>query len=249
MRLLHSIEWRFQEFFDDEIPPYAILSRRWGSDEVSYQSLQSAIREMEAGREPKLSGRGFLKIHNCRQQAALDAYEWVWIDTCSINKESSAELSEAINSMYRWYCYARICYVYLADVREISAPPFHEGELQDEDLMLTVARERALEDFKKSEWFSRGWTLQELLGPTSAVFYDTSWKLFNTRDNLAEVIHAITGIDTELLRGRGRLIRIASTSVAKKMSWLATRKTSRVEDMAYCMFGLFNVNMPLLYGE
>jgi hypothetical protein len=258
MRLLHSTEWRFQEFFDNEIPRYAILSHRWGPDEVSYQSLQSAIREMEAGGEPRLSGRGFLKIQNCRRQAAMDQYEWVWIDTCSINKESSAELSEAINSMYRWYCNAKTCYVYLADVQEISAPPFYEGELQDEGLMLKIARERALEDFKKSEWFSRGWTLQELLAPVSAVFYSTSWKFFNTRDNLAQVIHAITGIDPELLHDRGRLdllrgssrlARIASTSAAMKMSWLASRKTSRVEDMAYCMLGLFNANMPLLYGE
>ena len=249
MRLLHSIEWRFQEFFDDEIPRYAILSHRWGPDEVSYQSLQSAIREMEAGGEPRLSGRGFLKIENCRLQAALDQYEWVWIDTCSINKESSAELSEAINSMYEWYWKARTCYVYLADVREISFPSFHEGEPQDKSLMLNSAREQALQDFRKSEWFSRGWTLQELLAPVSLVFYDRSWKLFNTRDNLAEVIHAITGIDTDFLRGRQRLLRIAAASVARKMSWLATRETSRVEDMAYCMLGLFNVNMPLLYGE
>ena len=249
MRLLHSTEWRFQEFFDDDIPRYAILSHRWGPDEVSYQSLQSAIREMEAGGKPELSGSGFLKIQNCRQQAAMGQYEWVWIDTCCIQKESSAELSEAINSMYRWYCNAKTCYVYLADVQEISAPPFRDGELQDEGLMLKIARERALEDFKKSEWFSRGWTLQELLAPVSTVFYDASWKLFNTRDNLAEVIHAITGIDPDLLRGRDRLVRIALTSVARKMSWLASRKTSRVEDMAYCMLGLFNVNMPLLYGE
>jgi hypothetical protein len=249
MRLLHSTEWRFQEFFDDEIPRYAILSHRWGPDEVSYQSLQSAIREVEAGGEPKLSGGGFLKIQNCRQQAGMGQYEWVWIDTCCIQKESSAELSEAINSMYRWYCNAKTCYVYLADVQEISAPPFRDGELQDEGLMLKIARERALEDFKKSEWFSRGWTLQELLAPVSTVFYDASWKLFNTRDNLAEVIHAITGIDPDLLRGGGRLVRIALTSAARKMSWLASRTTSRVEDMAYCMLGLFDVNMPLLYGE
>ena len=249
MRLLHSTEWRFQEFFDDEIPPYAILSHRWGPDEVSYQSLQSAIREMEAGGEPTLPGKGFLKIQKCRQLAATGQYEWVWIDTCCINKESSAELSEAINSMYRWYFNARICYIYLADVQEISAPPLYKGEPQDEGLMLKRARERALEDFKKSEWFSRGWTLQELLAPVSAVFYDTSWRLFNTRDNLAEVIHAITGIEPHLLRGTGRVARIASTSAARKMSWLGSRKTSRVEDMAYCMLGLFNVNMPLLYGE
>jgi hypothetical protein len=280
MRLLHSTEWRFKDFFDSSTPPYAILSHRWSSDEVSYQELQLAIKLRTATGPIRLPGLGFSKIEACRRGASKDSLQWTWIDTCCINKESSAELSEAINSMYRWYEEAQVCYVYLSDVecrpsyQNLSEDGDHLGKVvnneedahsdisdgssgedvnEDEMIPITfrVARTRiqALEAIRKSNWFTRGWTLQELLAPQTIIFYDRLWKVIDSRDELADTIQAATGIENEYLYGKNRHHRIRAASVAKKMSWLAGRSTSRVEDMAYCMLGLFDVNMPLLYGE
>ena len=284
MRLLHSTDWRLQEFFDSTTPPYAILSHRWGSDEVSYQELQLAIKQQKVPGALKLPGNGFCKIDASRRWAAKDNLQWVWIDTCCINKESSVELSEAINSMYRWYEEAQVCYVYLNDVKCLPSfqqlhddnaegddlfpeqvgqnAEYEEGVLDqsggkdtdEEDNHLVIVRvayikSHALEAIRRSKWFARGWTLQELLAPQTTIFYDRLWKVIDSRDELAETIEAATGIDKEYLCGKNRHHRIHAASVAMKMSWLARRKTSRVEDMAYCMLGLFDVNMPLLYGE
>ena len=150
----------------------------------------------------------------------------MWIDTCCIDKKSSAELSEAINSMYRWYEDARECYVHLSDV---------SWDLQNE--------EESRKSFIRSLWFTRGWTLQELIAPSHVEFFDRDWKSIGTKGSLLAEISATTGInkfDLEAWTG---------ACIATKMSWMSRRKTSRIEDMAYCMLGLFDVNMPLLYGE
>ncbi|KAL8725584.1 MAG: hypothetical protein Q9181_006358, partial [Wetmoreana brouardii] len=223
MRLLHTTTLEFKEFFDTKIPRYAILSHRWGEKEVSYS-------EMRKGRARK--GPGLTKIHNCCKLASREGYEWVWIDTCCIDKKSSAELSEAVNSMFKWYANAQICYAYLSDVR--SGQP-------DFDLM-----------FLSSSWLTRGWTLQELLAPQHVAFYDVLWKWIGSKDSLCNQITAATGIDYEYLQRPKRCsvpYEAGGASVAKKMSWAARRVTSRSEDIAYCLLGLFNVNMPLLYGE
>ncbi|PMD29348.1 HET-domain-containing protein, partial [Hyaloscypha variabilis F] len=199
------------ETFGEAVPSYAILSHRWNDVEVSFQDLQD-------GRGKSMAG--YSKIQRCCAQAQSDGWKYVWIDSCCIDKTSSAELSEAINSMYQWYQASQVCYAYLADVR------------------LGKKLHRELED---SQWFTRGWTLQELLAPASVVFFDQDWVDIGTKASLGEIISEITGIED--------LIDFESACVAQKMSWAANRKTTRVEDMAYCLLGLFDVNMPPLYGE
>lgn len=141
-----------------------------------------------------------------------------------IDKKSSAELSEAVNSMFQWYKDARICYAHLADV-------FPGDDVQA---------------FRRSDWFTRGWTLQELLAPDNVVFCDASWTVFGTKFDLATMISEITGIQPCYLTNR---YMVPNASIATVMSWISLRRTTRKEDIAYCMFGIFDVNMPLLYGE
>ena len=223
MRLLHTSTLELHEFYGDVIPKYAILSHTWEEGEVSFQELPRVKSMVSRGlNEPK----GYRKITDCCKLAASDGWQYVWIDTCCIDKTSSAELSEAINSMYRWYGEAQICYAYLADVE--SAGPKDP---------LTKRR------FERSRWFTRGWTLQELLAPDFLVFYDKFWVEIGTRSSLGKRISKVTGIK------RDHMIRPLKASVAAKMSWASDRTTTRVEDIAYSLMGLFEVNMPLLYGE
>ena len=223
MRLLHTTTIKLSSFDDDDsIPPYAILSHTWGNAEISFHDLlnypESKLHESE----------GYQKIRSCCALAAVGGYEYVWIDTCCIDKTSSAELTEAINSMCRWYQEARICYAYLADVR-----------IGNHDLGVSKVKEA----FGKSRWFTRGWTLQELLAPKVVVFYDRSWRDFGSKSSLIAQISLATGIRQDHIHNVNR------ASVAQKMSWASKRQTRRVEDMAYSLMGIFDVNMPLLYGE
>jgi hypothetical protein len=145
------------------------------------------------------------------------------MDTCCIDQSSSAEVSEAINSMFAWYRNAAICYVFLADVNF----------------------SKEYNGFEESKWFERGWTLQELIAPRCLEFYDCNWELIGTKADLREVIFRITNVDPWVLHGGD----ISQISVGRRMSWASDRKTSRIEDKAYCLLGIFDVNMPLLYGE
>ncbi|KAB8273231.1 hypothetical protein BDV30DRAFT_238882 [Aspergillus minisclerotigenes] len=228
MRLLrtNAVPLELKEFGEDKINKreikYAILSHRWGDDETSFQDL---ARLEETGL--KVS-KGYKKIQRFLERAAKDGYEYAWIDTCCINKESSAELSEAINSMFRWYQLADICYAYLQDVYPSESPASINTQLQN------------------SEWFQRGWTLQELIAPPNLVFLSNDWSDVGDKNDLSQLISKITLIDEDILRGKTRL---GDCSVAKRMSWASTRVTTRTEDTAYCLMGIFNVNMPLLYGE
>lgn len=147
---------------------------------------------------------------------------------CCIDKSSSAELSEAINSMFRYYERAAVCYAYLADV---SATRDERG---------------ILIDLPQSDWFNRGWTLQELIAPSDLRFYSKNWEMLGTRSELCNVLHEITNIDVMVLQQKKDLSLI---SVSRRMSWASRRKTSRVEDIAYCLLGIFQVNMALIYGE
>jgi hypothetical protein len=216
MRLLDVDSRRVEEFIGDRVPKYAILSHTWDHEEVTFQNIHKRRATTMAG---------YQKIKYACEQARRDGLQKVWVDTCCIDKSSSAELSEAINSMFRWYQDAAVCYAYLADV------PSQPDLLQ----------------FSCSRWFSRGWTLQELLAPPSLVFYSRNWNRLGTRRRLRDEISQMTGIHCDALSGRIRDIR--KFSVAQKMSWAANRQTTRKEDIAYCLMGLFGVNMPLLYGE
>ena len=223
MRLLRTATIALSSFDgDDDIPPYAILSHTWGQGEVSFHDmLTKAASELD-------SQAGYSKIRSCCALAAQEGYDYVWIDTCCIDKTSSAELSEAINSMFRWYQEAQVCYAYLADVGIFDNGPWSpDGGRQ----------------FRESRWFTRGWTLQELLAPTHVVFYGRDWQEFGSKTMLKTQISLITAIQQD------HMLDIRRASVAQKMSWASHRKTTRVEDIAYSLMGIFDVNMPLLYGE
>lgn len=206
-------------FSGTDIPEYAILSHRWTDDEVLFKDVENGT---------SASRNGHAKLCGAIEQARADGFAFLWDDTCCIDKSSSAELSEAINSMWAWYRDSSICYAYLDDV---------SSKVEDADFE---------SEFKASAWFTRGWTLQELIAPTQVNFYNKSWAFVGTRKVLQRAISEVTGIDDEFLNHTRPL---STVSVAKRMSWAAHRKTSRSEDIAYCLMGLFSVNMPMLYGE
>lgn len=195
------------------LPPYAILSHTWGDEELNLQQFPTSQSHAQS--------KGFQKIQSASAQAVQDGHQYLWVDTVCIDKTSSAELSEAINSMFNWYLKAEACYVYLEDF--------------DQDL-------------GKCRWLSRGWTLQELLapGPFRMTFFDGNWKSIGTKSTLLAQISEATLIDQACLT---KMRSVWTFSVADRMSWVSRRKTTRPEDIAYCLLGLFRVNMPLLYGE
>ncbi len=238
-------------------PKYAILSHTWETEEVLFDDICDPAQPLPSQKKDLAKLRG-----GC-VRARRNGYRYIWIDTCCINKSSSAELSESINSMFQWYHKSARCYAYLADVNATGA----DG----------VA-------FEKSRWFTRGWTLQELIAPEHDCFYDTYWSFLGRRhaditafddshaEDLAERISLTTGIPIPILRWPRKSLEdffrlllkrlnsddyydaglseaLSSFSIAQKMSWAARRLTTRVEDEAYSLMRLFGVNMPLLYGE
>jgi hypothetical protein len=216
MRLINCTTLKLEEFLDDNIPPYAILSHTWGKEEVS-------LAEFTSNDDILKSKEGFIKIAFACSQALRDQLQYTWVDTCCIDKTSSAELSEAINSMFQWYKSSTICYAYLTDVMWDTFD----------------------ETFPQSRWWSRGWTLQELLAPSNVTFFDRNAKSMGTKSDHSKQIAEITGIDEKAVTSP----EFETYSVAQRMSWASNRQTTRVEDIAYSLLGLFNVSMPLLYGE
>ncbi|KAI4204093.1 MAG: hypothetical protein LQ346_001669 [Caloplaca aetnensis] len=208
-------------------PPYAILSHTWGDEEVSFQEIANpAAKRLH----------GYRKIEQCCALARSQGHGLLWIDTCCINRSSSAELSEAINSMYNWYRKSTVGYVYLSD---FSFPPDEYGDRG-------IRSNPFVEQFGQSRWWRRGWTLQELLAPYNLEFYDQHWRYIGDKADLVTQISASTGINQQYVLEWGT---VTKASVAARMSWAARRSTTRPEDEAYCLMGLFGVNMPLLYGE
>ena len=185
--------------------------------------------------------RGYSKIQGAIRQTLRDGFEYLWIDTCCIDKSSSAELSEAINSMYQWYHKAHICYAYLSDVT--CRPPSHMPAEFDRS---TEENSPFEQEFCASQWFTRGWTLQELLAPRNVDFHTRDWTPAGSKLSLQQMISDTTGISTTVLAGTER---VSDMTIARRMSWASSRITTRIEDTAYCLMGIFSVNMPLLYGE
>ena len=222
------------EFCDDETTKYAILSHRWiGSMEVNYKEMVN-LAKMDMEDRDEIRGRlGYKKIVDTCNQAKRDGYEWVWIDTCCIDKRSSTELSEAINSMYRWYTNAKICYAYLHDVDGPSFPTKSDEE-------------KYYGSNGWPEWFSRGWTLQEMIAPRNLRFFNKDWQLIGDRKGLARDLRWITGVPEHILADGLEGNRPCAAQI---ISWAAYRTTTRVEDRAYSLMGLLDVNMPMLYGE
>ncbi|KAI4943376.1 hypothetical protein J4E91_009285 [Alternaria rosae] len=224
MRLLYTasdgtLRWTNDIVRSEEIPPYAILSHTWGEQEVVFDNLEDI--------ESAQSKDGYRKIRFCAQQAERDGLKHFWVDTCCIDKANNTELSKAINSMFRWYQNAKKCYVFLSDVENDSL----EGDGDSA--------------FRQSRWFNRGWTLQELLAPHSVEFFSKDGARLGDKESLKHMIHEVTGIPIEALLGND----LSEFDVAKRFSWAANRQTTEEEDGAYCLFGIFSVHLPLIYGE
>ncbi len=217
MRLLHAKTLKFREFQESDIPPYAILSHTWEyGSEVTFQDMCSPYVPNK---------KGYTKIVETCHLAVQSGLEYVWIDTCCIDKTNSAELSESINSMFRWYQRSQVCFVYLADYRFEGIRNYIPSNCQ---------------------WFGRSWTLPELLAPSRVQFYDKEWFPMGTKSDFAPVIETITRIPAPAILG---LEPLSSYSVAQRMSWASCRIASRVEDRTYSLLGLFDISMPLIYGE
>jgi hypothetical protein len=229
MRLLeyhNNGKFSLTEFFDN-IPPYAILSHTWGLEEVTFKDM------IEGNGRSKT---GFDKIRFCGEQASRDGLYYFWVDTCCIDKSSSAELAEAINSMFRWYHNAAKCYVYLLDVST--------RKRKASDRTSECTWESA---FRSSRWFTRGWTLQELLAPdpASVEFFSREGDRLGDKSTLEQQIHETTGIAVSALQGAP----LSQFNIEDRLSWVEGRQTTREEDKAYSLFGIFDIQIALLYGE
>jgi hypothetical protein len=251
MRLINIHTLRFKNF-THEPPPYAIASHRWCSHETTHQDVRDVRNVDSAGfKKVKNFGRAVRSVNETVQSSfAWGAMgfqlkcDWLWIDTACIDRKDLSELSESINSMFRWYRSAAVCYAYLSDVGPMS---FQYG---------------AMMDFMRSEWFERGWTLQELLAPGVVVFLAKDWSVIGHKcpydkplcdavclgfgQRLDFIISRITKIPLDVIRNYSNAKYI---SVKARMSWIGSRKTTRLEDMAYCLLGICDVFMPPIYGE
>jgi hypothetical protein len=219
MRLLNVHTLKLHTFYGDAIPKYAILSHTWlaADEEVTFLHLQT----QESSIWRRLPGAK--KIFYTCQQARDDGHTWAWVDTCCIDKSNNAELSEAINSMFRWYQASEVCYVYLSDY---------------------VYRPNS--DLFTSRWWTRAWTLQELVAPECVHFFDAHWQEIGTKSDKADDIASRMSIDVGTLRD-SKLMYMQC--VAQRMSWAAHREATREEDLAYSLLGIFNINMTMQYGE
>jgi len=230
MRLLEITshgEFRLTLDLHDNIPPYAILSHTWAEgEEVTYDELVAGIGQNKAG---------YAKIRFCGERAAEDGLQYFWVDTCCINKSIRQELDTAIISMFRWYQRAKKCYVYLSDV-----------QIPEEVIDIRSFRITWEDAFRRSRWFTRGWTLQELLAPSTVEFFSKEGKRLGSKISLEREVHEITKVPVGALRGEQRL---SDFSISERMSWAANRKTTLIEDKVYCLQGIFGIIFQPLYGE
>ncbi|KZM28507.1 uncharacterized protein EKO05_0006017 [Ascochyta rabiei] len=224
-RLPDSGDFRLVEYLGNNIPRYAILSHTWGpdGDDVTFKDVVKSRGK---------SKPGYSKLTFCSQQAAKDGLEFFWVDTCCIDKSNSTELSEAINSMFKWYQKADRCYALLSDV------PFGSSTAE---FTLETWEPR----FQSSRWFKRGWTLQELLAPECVDFFSQDGKRIGDKISLRQIVHDTTHIPAQALQGSS----LSQFSVDERMSWAEARETTREEDGAYSLLGIFDIHMPLIYGE
>lgn len=178
MWLINTTTFELAEFIKP-IPPYVVLSHTWEEDEIMFQEMEKLTSEIREKRE-------FQKIfQSCRIAKEL-GLSWIWVGTCCIDRTSSAELSEVVNSMFRWYQASEVCLVYLADC------------ISDHRMTVKV-------DFTRSRWFTRGWTLQELIAPRQVIFYNTNWVLIGEKAALGPIISVTTNIPVDLLSGKTHL--------------------------------------------
>jgi hypothetical protein len=209
---------------------YAILSHTWDGQEVLFKDFKNLYSAEDISAKSKT---GWDKIRFCAQQAKRDGLDYFWVDTCCIDKSNNTELSEAINSMFCWYQNAARCYVYLSDVEYSTSTNDRESLRRWQPAL------------RQSRWFTRGWTLQELLAPARVAFYSKEGKLLGDKQSLKDTIHEITKIPGDALLGR----TLSDFSVEERLSWTAKRTTMFKEDKVYCLLGIFGVYLPLIYGE
>ncbi|KAK0730941.1 NACHT domain-containing protein [Lasiosphaeris hirsuta] len=205
-----------------EIPPYAILSHTWGDAEVLFKDLEDSTAKSKAG---------YAKIQFCGDRAREDGLQFFWIDTCCIDKSDHVELEHALNSMFQWYRDAAKCYVYLADVLA------HKQDA-DGNLKWRIG-------FQNCRWFTRGWTLQELIAPASVEFFSREDERLGDKKSLEKEIHDTTGIPLRALQGNP----LSDFGVDQRMAWIEKRETRYEEDKVYALFGIFDVHIPVIYGE
>jgi hypothetical protein len=227
MRLLHSNTLGrliLTDFRGKPIPPYAILSHRWSDSETLIEDIPNG--------NYKEKREGYQKLRFCAKQAARDGLQYFWIDTCCIDRWDKDERSKAINSMFQWYRNAARCYVFLSDVLVSSA---------------TNASQRSSWEvsFRDSKWFTRGWTLQELIAPVSVEFFSREGQRIGDKASLEQLIHSITGIPLAALRNSP----LDQFSTCERMRWADNRTTTEQEDIVYCLLGLLSISMPVTYGE
>jgi hypothetical protein len=238
-----------KDLVNDKIPPYTILSHTWGEDEdeVTFKD----IIENEATKK-----KGFEKIEFCRKQTTSDRLKYLWIDTCCIDKSNSTELAGAINSMFRWYQNAAMCYVYLVDVSIVKQQHkygtqqgslkklFRQGKLWPH--RTGVSPKTVWEaSFRNSRWFTRGWTLQELIAPPNVEFFSLEGEYLGNKKSLTKLLHDITKIDVRAFQG----IPLSTFSIEERISWSENRETQREEDMVYSLLGIVGVCMIPIYSE
>ncbi|KAK4624512.1 hypothetical protein CLAFUW4_05692 [Fulvia fulva] len=246
MRLINIHTGQMKTFLGSDRPPYAILSHCWGTEEVSFNACTAALNN--GGQLPNNKVTQFCAYlrSGSSQSTIPKAITWAWIDTCCIDKESSSELSEAINSMYNWY---QDSWESIAYVQDVTAAPCAEGcRSRCQECIAT------LRQFEESRWFTRGWTLQELIAPQKLIFVNNNWQNFGSGATIvprielpmSQIIERVIRVPLILLEDPDQLV---DYSMAQRMSWAATRDTTRSEDQAYCLIGLLGVNMSLLYGE
>ncbi|KAI8635258.1 heterokaryon incompatibility protein-domain-containing protein [Xylariaceae sp. FL1651] len=233
MWLINTHTFKQEDIVNPEKGSYAILSHTWGDRELSFKQY----KDIRNARKTKR----LTKVLKTIRMAYDQKLKYAWVDTCCIDKSSSAELSEAINSMFKWYSDAAVCFAYLPDLPSVTQISMSSPEADEEEI-----QQKQATFFSRCRWFSRGWTLQELVAPNIVEFYDSEWNLYGTKATLAREISNITRIPHIALYGS---FSPQKFSVAQRMSWAANRCTTRVEDIAYCLMGLFDINMALLYGE
>jgi tetratricopeptide (TPR) repeat protein len=227
MRLLHFDALSrlvLTDFRGKRIPPYAILSHRWSDSEILIEDITS---EMYKEKE-----EGYKKLMFCAGQAAQDELQYFWIDTCCIDRWNNNERSRAINSMFQWYKNATRCYVFLSDVSVSTATEL-------------VQRSDWEASFRASAWFTRGWTLQELIAPVLVEFFSREGLRIGDKTSLDQLLHTITSIPLAALRN----CPLNQFSTSERMRWAENRVTTEEEDRVYCLLGLLSVSMPATYGE
>ena len=223
MRLLNVTTWKLESFDHAScIPPYITVSHCWDKDEIVYDDM--------AGLDSATERASFSKFRNAGRIATSLGIPWIWIDTVCINRSSTTELTEAVNSSFRWFRDSNTCIVYLDDLT-------YEPTANEQDLEIALRRCR---------WMRRCWTLQELIAPPRVKFYDSEWRFIGSKKSLLHILSRITRVNEEVLEDANCL---AEYAVGVRMSWAAHRLAHRIEDMAYSLIGIFDVSMPIIYGE